>query len=131
MSQVVGVAAGKTLEDFVPGETVISPGRTVEAADINLFAGLTGDFYPLHVDEEKAAQTRFGGRIAHGPLTFSVAVGLVGLFDQLGQLFAGQRIVQRREPEWERHAGQLAPALCHPPGQIARPTRDQGSCEQD
>jgi acyl dehydratase len=74
----------KTFEDFAPGETVISPGRTIEAADINLFAGLTGDFYPLHVDEVTAAATRFGGRIAHGPLTFCMAVGLVGLSGFLG-----------------------------------------------
>ena len=84
MSQVVGVAAGKTLEDFVPGETIVSPGRTVEAADINLFAGLTGDFYPLHGDEVAASATPFGGRIAHGPLTFCLAMGLVGLSNFLG-----------------------------------------------
>ena len=74
----------KTFEDFVPGETIVSPGRTIEAADINLFAGLTGDFYPLHVDEVAASATRFGGRIAHGPLTFVIAVGLVGLSGFLG-----------------------------------------------
>jgi len=74
----------KTFEDFVPGETIVSPGRTIEAADINLFAGLTGDFYPLHVDEVAASATRFGGRIAHGPLTFVMAVGLVGLSGFLG-----------------------------------------------
>src|SRR5437773_1544939 len=67
----------KTFEDFTVGETLVSPGRTIEAADINLFAGLTGDFYPLHVDEVVAQGTRFGGRIAHGPLTFAIAVGLV------------------------------------------------------
>ena len=74
----------KTFEDFVPGETIVSPGRTIEAADINLFAGLTGDFYPLHVDEVAASATRFGGRIAHGPLTFCLAMGLVGLSNFLG-----------------------------------------------
>jgi 3-hydroxybutyryl-CoA dehydratase len=74
----------KAFEDFTPGERIISPGRTIEAADINLFAGLTGDFYPLHVDEVTAQGTRFGGRIAHGPLTFSIAVGLVGLSNYLG-----------------------------------------------
>ena len=72
-------AGDKRFEDFTVGTTIVSPGRTIEAADINAFAGLTGDFYPLHVDEEKARETRFGGRIAHGPLTFSMAVGLVGL----------------------------------------------------
>jgi acyl dehydratase len=84
MSQVASALGGKTLDDFVPGETIVSPGRTIEAADINLFAGLTGDFYPLHVDEVAAAETPFGGRIAHGPLTFCMAMGLVGLSNFLG-----------------------------------------------
>jgi acyl dehydratase len=84
MTSSVSALAGKTFEDFVPGETIVSPGRTIEAADINLFAGLTGDFYPLHVDEVAASATRFGGRIAHGPLTFVIAVGLVGLSGFLG-----------------------------------------------
>lgn len=74
----------KRFEDFAKGETVVSPGRTIDVADINLFAGLTGDFYPLHVDEVAASATRFGGRIAHGPLTFVMAVGLVGLSGFLG-----------------------------------------------
>ena len=74
----------KRFEDFTVGERIVSPGRTIEAGDINLFAGLTGDFYPLHVDEVAASATRFGGRIAHGPLTFVMAVGLVGLSGFLG-----------------------------------------------
>lgn len=84
MTASVDALPGKAFEDFKPGETIVSPGRTIEAADINLFAGLTGDFYPLHVDEVAARATRFGGRIAHGPLTFAMAVGLVGLSNYLG-----------------------------------------------
>ena len=41
------------------------------------WAGLTGDFYPLHMDHEYAAKTQFGERIAHGPMIFALAVGLV------------------------------------------------------
>jgi acyl dehydratase len=44
-----------------------------------MFAGLTGDHYPLHTDAHHMQGSRFGQRIAHGPLTFSLAVGLVGL----------------------------------------------------
>jgi acyl dehydratase len=67
------------LEDFTIGQLLITRGRTIEAADLTAFAGLTGDHYPLHTDEEYAKRTRFGTRIAHGPLTFSIAVGLVGM----------------------------------------------------
>src|ERR1700734_1352210 len=69
----------KFYEDFALGEAVVTRGRTIEPADLTAFAGLTGDHYPLHTDEEYAKRTRFGTRIAHGPLTFSIAVGLVAM----------------------------------------------------
>ena|ERR1700742_1548409 len=69
----------KYFDDFSLGDTVITRGRTLGIGDITLFAGLTGDYYPLHIDEEFAKASRFGTRIAHGPLTFSIAVGLVGM----------------------------------------------------
>ncbi|AEH10321.1 MULTISPECIES: MaoC/PaaZ C-terminal domain-containing protein [Protofrankia] len=72
-------------EDFAVGDAVRTPGRTVDIGDITTFAGLTGDHYPLHVDEEYGRTTRFGGRIAHGPLTFGFAVGLVALSGFLGE----------------------------------------------
>lgn len=71
-------------EDFQVGDVVITRSRTVGISDITNFATLTGDYYPLHIDEESAKKTRFGTRIAHGPLTFSLAVGLVGLTDYYG-----------------------------------------------
>jgi len=69
----------KTFEDFEVGDVVLTRGRTVDISDLTSFAGLTGDHYPLHVDEEYAKATRFGTRIAHGPLIFAFAVGLVGM----------------------------------------------------
>lgn len=67
----------KHLEDFQVGEQIQTQGRTVDIGDITLFAGLTGDSYPLHTNEEYAKGTMFGTRIAHGPLTFSLAIGQV------------------------------------------------------
>jgi acyl dehydratase len=69
----------RSFEDFQLGDVIVTGGRTIEASDLITFAGLTGDHYPLHTDEAYAQTTRFGGRIAHGPLTFSIAVGLVAL----------------------------------------------------
>jgi 3-hydroxybutyryl-CoA dehydratase len=69
----------KAFEDFAVGDVMLTRGRTVDVGDITLFAGLTGDHYPLHTDATFAAGTPFGERIAHGPLTFALAVGLVGL----------------------------------------------------
>jgi 3-hydroxybutyryl-CoA dehydratase len=56
-----------------------SPGRTITESDLVSFAGLTGDFHPLHTDAEWAAASEFGGRIAHGMLLLSYSVGLVPL----------------------------------------------------
>lgn len=69
----------KFFEDFAVGDEMKTRGRTVDIGDITLFAGLTGDHYPLHTDAEFMKSSRFGERIAHGPLTFTLAVGLVGL----------------------------------------------------
>lgn len=68
----------KTWDDFAEGDVLITRGRTVDQGDLTVFAGLTGDMYPLHTDEQFCETTRFKTRITHGPLTFAFAVGLVG-----------------------------------------------------
>lgn len=52
--------------------------KTVSEADVYLFAGISGDFNPLHVDEEFAKKTRFGQRIAHGILTAGLVSTVIG-----------------------------------------------------
>lgn len=63
-------------EDCELGETMRSNGRTVSESDIYQFAGLTGDWNPLHTDAEFSAKGMFGERIAHGPLIFSLGIGM-------------------------------------------------------
>jgi 3-hydroxybutyryl-CoA dehydratase len=46
----------------------VSCAKTVSESDIYLFAGITGDFSPNHVDEVAMSKTEYGGRIAHGAL---------------------------------------------------------------
>lgn len=64
-------------EDFSVNEVRTTSGRTVTEADVVLFAGLTGDYNPIHTDAQYAATTPFKGRIAHGLLVLSFAAGLV------------------------------------------------------
>lgn len=52
--------------------------KTVGEADVYGFAGITGDFSPIHVDEEFARATRFGGRIAHGALLVGFVSTVMG-----------------------------------------------------
>ena len=75
---------GLYVEEFEIGKKMISPGRTIGEGDINLFAGLVSDFTPIHVDHAYAEKTQFGGRIAHGTLTMSTAIGLATQLNFLG-----------------------------------------------
>ncbi|MBR5491447.1 MAG: MaoC family dehydratase N-terminal domain-containing protein [Oscillospiraceae bacterium] len=67
---------GLYLEDFEIGKEYVSPGRTITEADVVNFAGLSGDYNPMHVDEEFAKQGLFKTRIAHGALGFAISTGL-------------------------------------------------------
>lgn len=80
---------GRYWEEFTVGEVLVTGRRTVDGGDVSRFAGLTGDFNPLHVDAEFARTTPFGERVAHGILTLAVSNGqqnLAGWFE--GTTFA-------------------------------------------
>jgi acyl dehydratase len=94
--------ASRSFADFAPGTAVETRARTVTEADIANFAGLTWDFYPLHTDEEFAKGTRFGTRIAHGPLVYSMSIGIMPID------FFGDAIVAFLGVDELRH---LAPVL--------------------
>jgi acyl dehydratase len=71
-------------EDFEVGDTFVTPSRTVGLADIATFAGLSGDYNPIHTDAEFARESQFGQRIAHGVLGMSILTGLItrlGVFE--------------------------------------------------
>src|SRR5690349_7173933 len=59
---------GKYLDEITEGMSAVFS-KTVTEADIVMFAGITGDTNPVHLDEEFAKPTMFKGRIAHGMLT--------------------------------------------------------------
>lgn len=63
-------------EDYEPGHRRETTGRTITETDIVMHAGQTGDFFPHHMDAEFCKTQPFGQRIAHGTLTFAVAVGM-------------------------------------------------------
>lgn len=78
-----------TFDQINCGDEFVTAARTITEADVGTFAGLSGDFNPLHTNEEWAKRnTPFGTRIAHGALVQSVATGLA---NQLG-IFEGTAI---------------------------------------
>jgi acyl dehydratase len=75
---------GLTFDEFEIGNCYESQARTVTEADVVAFAGLSGDFNPLHTDAEFGKSTPFGERIAHGMLIQAMATGMAnwtGVFE--------------------------------------------------
>jgi 3-hydroxybutyryl-CoA dehydratase len=68
---------GLFLEDLDVGMSA-TYAKTVSEADIVLFAGISGDSNPVHVDDDYARDTMFKGRIAHGMLTASFISAVLG-----------------------------------------------------
>lgn len=66
-------------EDLEVGMVMQSSGRTVTDADVFAFAGLSGDFSPIHIDELVAKASIYGTRVAHGLLGLMLAQGLIAM----------------------------------------------------
>jgi len=90
------MSGGKPYEAFAVGDRKTFS-KTITEADIVLFAGISGDFYPLHVDAEYAKTTRFKQRAAHGMLTASLLSTVNGaLLDVPGGLYVSQTLNFKR-----------------------------------
>ena len=68
---------GKTISELSPGDSA-EFSKTVSESDIYLFAGVTGDLNPAHIDEVYAGKTFFKGRIAHGMLLAGFISTVIG-----------------------------------------------------
>ena len=64
-------------EEWEVGKSFTTAARTITETDVVNFAGISGDYNPLHINEEYCKNTQFGTRIAHGPLIYAVAAGLL------------------------------------------------------
>ena len=80
----MGLNRGLTFDEFEIGDRYQSQARTVTEADVVAFAGISGDFNPLHTDAEFGKSSPFGERIAHGMLLVAMATGMAnwtGVFE--------------------------------------------------
>jgi len=83
---------GYNTEDLQVGMTA-SVAKTVTEADIVLFAGITTDVNPAHLNEEWAKTTQFGGRIAHGMLSAGfISAVLANKLPGPGTIYLGQTL---------------------------------------
>ena len=86
------MASGETSDDFQIGEQA-SLTRTITEADVEAFAGLTGDHNPIHLDAEVAARSRFGRRIAHGIFSVGLISAVLGTkLPGPGSIYLSQKI---------------------------------------
>lgn len=78
------------LDDIAVGDTSTSRRRTITETDLVQFSMFSGDWHPMHTVVPYAeADPRFGGRIAHGALVLSVALGLVEFWPPAMRAFYG------------------------------------------
>ena len=88
--------APREFSSFAAGDAV-SFSKTITEADILLFAAVSGDTYPLHVDAEYAKASRFGQRVAHGMLSASLLSTVAGLMlGTPGGVYVEQTLAFRR-----------------------------------
>ena len=81
-----------TLNELKLGDSA-SMAKTVSESDVYLFAGITGDFNPAHIDEEASRAGRFHGRIAHGVLSVGFLSAVLAMkLPGPGTIYLGQEV---------------------------------------
>jgi len=83
---------GKTYDEIQLGDKAMFE-KTISESDVYLFAGITGDLNPAHVNEETMKKSKFGGRVAHGMLTAGFISSVLGM--QLpgpGTIYLSQKV---------------------------------------
>ena len=70
---------GLTMEQISVGQSA-SFTKTITETDVYMFAGVTGDLNPAHLNEEYAKNTMFKGRIAHGMLGAGLISAVLGMY---------------------------------------------------
>lgn len=99
MTEQIRAQRGLYFEEFSVGLALETRGRTIAESDIVGFAGLSGDFNPMHTDETYAQSTQFGTRVAHGLLGLSIDSGLA---NQMG--FLDGTVIAFTSLEWKFRA---------------------------
>ena len=86
------VTIGKSIDELKVGDSA-QTSKTITEKDINDFAGVTGDFNPVHLDQAYAEKTIFKGRIAHGLLSVGLLSAVLGnILPGHGTIYISQEI---------------------------------------
>lgn len=83
---------GKTINQIKVGDKAEFQ-KTISETDVYLFAGITGDLNPAHINQAVAEQTMFKGRIAHGILVSGLISTVLGMYlPGPGTIYLGQEL---------------------------------------
>jgi 3-hydroxybutyryl-CoA dehydratase len=83
---------GKTIDQISLGDKAEFQ-KTISESDVYLFAGITGDLNPAHINQVAAEQTKFQGRIAHGILVSGLISTVLGMYlPGPGTIYLGQEL---------------------------------------
>ena len=83
---------GKTISEINIGDSA-SFQKTITETDVYLYAGITGDLNPAHINDEISKETMFKGRIAHGMLTAGLISAVLGMYlPGPGTIYLGQEL---------------------------------------
>lgn len=83
---------GKTYDEISIGDFADFE-KTISESDVYLFAGITGDLNPAHVNQVVAEKSRFGSRIVHGMLVSSLISTVLGMYlPGKGTIYLGQEL---------------------------------------
>ena len=81
-----------TIQEMKIGDSA-STVKTIGESDVYLFAGITGDHNPAHINEEASKKTAFGGRIAHGILSAGLISAVLAMkLPGPGTIYLGQEL---------------------------------------
>lgn len=83
---------GKTIHEIKVGDCAHFE-KTISETDVYMFAGITGDLNPMHINETVATESFFKGRIAHGMLVSSLISTVLGMYlPGPGTIYLGQNL---------------------------------------
>ena len=81
-----------TMQELAIGDSA-SHAKPITETDVYLFAGITGDLNPAHVNEQASSLTPFGGRIAHGILSAGLISAVLAMkLPGPGTIYLGQEL---------------------------------------
>ena len=69
--------SGRYFDEWIEGEEIVTPTRTITETDVVMFAAMSGDYNELHTSAEVTKNNQFGERIAHGLLVLAISHGLL------------------------------------------------------